>query len=72
MYEMFRAKDISENLAFVANLKNVCMPRRHCAKPQRIATSPALGRKSSSQQASVLESAPKRALYLSRSSTLAA
>ena len=44
----------------------------HCAKPQRIATSPAFRRKSSSQQASVLESAPKRALYLSRSSTLAA
>ena len=55
-----------------ANGKTVHMPSTYCAKPYRIATSPAFRRKLSSQQASVLESAPKRALYLSRSSTLAA
>ena len=55
-----------------ANGKNVCMPRRHCAKPQRIATSPALGRKSSSQQAAVVGSASMGALCLRRSSRFAA
>ena len=56
-----------------ANGKNVHMPRRIAQSPnQRIATSPAFRRKSSSQQASVLESAPKRALNLRRSSRFAA
>ena len=46
-----------------ANGKSLCMPRRIAQKPQRIATSPALRRKSGSQQAAVLESAAKGALY---------
>ena len=45
-----------------ANGKSLCMPRRIAQKPQRIATSPALRRKSGSQQAAVLESAAKGAL----------
>ena len=44
----------------------------HCAEPQRIATSPALRRKSSSQQAAAIESAPNGALYLRRSLRVAA
>ena len=46
-----------------ANGKSLCMPRRIAQKPQRIATSPALRRKSGSQQAAVLENAAKGALY---------
>ena len=45
------------------NGKSLCMPRRIAQKPQRIATSPALRRKSGSQQAAVLEDAAKGALY---------
>ena len=55
-----------------ANGKTVHMPSTYCTKPYRIATSPAFRRKLSSQQASVLKSAPKRALYLRGSSRFAA
>ena len=55
-----------------ANGKTVHMPSTYCAKPYRIATSPAFRRKLSSQQASVLKIAPKRALYLRGSLRFAA
>ena len=55
-----------------ANGKSVCMPRRIAQKPQRIVTSPALRRKSSSQQTAAVESAPNGALYLRKSLRVAA
>ena len=55
-----------------ANVKSVCMPRRIAQKPQRIATIPTLRRKSSSQQAAAIESAPNGALYLRKSLRVAA
>jgi hypothetical protein len=55
-----------------ANGKSVCMPRRIAQKPQRIVTSPALRRKSSSQQIAAIESAPNGALYLRKSLRVAA
>ena len=55
-----------------ANGKSVCMPRRIAQKPQRIVTSPALRRKSSSQQTAAVESTPNGALYLRKSLRVAA
>ena len=55
-----------------ANGKSVCMPRRIAQKPQRIVTSPALCKKSSSQQTAAVESAPNGALYLRKSLRVAA
>ena len=55
-----------------ANGKSVCMPRRIAQKPQRIVTSPALCKKSSSQQTAAVESTPNGALYLRKSLRVAA